>query len=82
MSDEIVKFMYFSESGVCGENSQGTHHEKYCTEMLQQGYTLINMTPLGNLDDRRDSYEGTIVYHWKKKNTPPVDRGTKEDLMK
>ena len=53
--------------------------------MIAQGYTLVNMTPLGNLDDRRDSYEGTIVYHWKKKilnlmEAQIVDRGAKEDL--
>ena len=33
--------------------------------MLKEGYTLVSMTPMGNLDVRRDSFEGTIVYHWK-----------------
>lgn len=79
MSQEFVKFMYFSESGECGEDSRATHHEKYCNDMLSQGYTLVNITSLGNLDDRRDSYEGTVIYHWKKKEKI-TDRGSKEDL--
>ena len=33
--------------------------------MLKNGYSLVSMTPLGDLDVRRDSYEGTLVYHWK-----------------
>ena len=33
--------------------------------MLKDGYSLVSMTPLGDLDVRRDSYEGTLVYHWK-----------------
>ena len=77
--DEVVKFMYFSESGECGQDSRANNHEQYCSDMLKQGFTLINMTPLGNLDDRRDSYEGTIVYHWKKKEKTKVDRGSKND---
>ena len=77
--DEFVKFMYFSESGECGENSQSVHHEKYCNDMLSQGFILVNITPLGNLDDRRDSYEGTVIYHWRKKEQTR-DRGAKEDL--
>ena len=33
------------------------------------GLILVNITQLGGLDDRRDSYEGTLIYHWKlKKN--------------
>ena len=60
---EVVKFFYFSELGTCGEGSKG--HQKYCDKMLQDGYTLVSMTPMGNLDVRRDSFEGTIVYHWK-----------------
>ena len=47
--------------------------------MLSQGYTLVNITSLGNLDDRRDSYEGTVIYHWRKKEKI-TDRGSKEDL--
>ena len=34
--------------------------------MVNNGYRLNRITPLGNLDDRRDSYEGTIIYHWRK----------------
>ena len=34
--------------------------------MIEKGYRLTGITPLGNLDDRRDSYEGTIIYHWRK----------------
>ena len=62
--DEIIKFMYFSETGECGNNAD--IHEKYCSEMVEKGYRLTGITPLGNLDDRRDSYEGTIIYHWRK----------------
>ena len=60
---EIIKFFYFSELGDCGENYKG--HQKYCDGMLKDGYSLVSMTPLGDLDVRRDSYEGTLVYHWK-----------------
>ena len=60
---EIVKFFYFSELGTCGENSKG--HQEYCDKMLKEGYTLVSITPMGNLDVRRDSFEGTIIYHWK-----------------
>lgn len=60
---EIVKFYYFSENAGCGEN--GDKHQEYCAKMLSDGYTLLSITPLGNLDDRRDSYEGTIIYHWR-----------------
>ncbi len=60
---EIVKFYYFSEVGTCGDKKE--EHEKYCEKMVQDGYTLLNITPLGNLDTFRDSYEGTIIYHWK-----------------
>lgn len=62
--DELVKFVYFSENGSCGKNSKG--HEEYCQSMIKQGYTLVHLCQLGGLDDRRDSYEGTIVYHWRK----------------
>ena len=47
---EIVKFFYFSELGTCGENSKG--HQEYCDKMLKEGYTLVSMTPMGNLDVR------------------------------
>ena len=60
---EIIKFFYFSELGDCGENSKV--HQEYCDKMLNDGYTLISINPMGNLDVRRDSFEGTIVYHWK-----------------
>ena len=60
---EIVKFFYFSELGNCGENYEG--HQTYCDKMLKEGYSLVSMIPLGNLDVRRDSYEGTLVYHWR-----------------
>jgi len=63
-NDEIIKFMYFSETGECGKNAE--IHERYCKEMVNNGYRLNRITPLGNLDDRRDSYEGTIIYHWRK----------------
>mgnify|MGYP003971538073 CR=1 FL=1 len=62
--NEIIKFLYFSETGECGKNAE--KHEKYCKEMVNNGYRLNRITPLGNLDDRRDSYEGTIIYHWRK----------------
>ena len=62
--DELVKFVYFSENGSCGKNGNG--HEEYCESMIKQGYTLIHLCQLGGLDDRRDSYEGTIIYHWRK----------------
>jgi len=60
---EIIKFFYFSELGTCGQSYK--EHQSYCDEMLKDGYTLVSMTPLGNLDVHRDSYEGTLVYHWK-----------------
>jgi len=66
---EIIKFLYFSELGDCGEDHKG--HQKYCDKMLEDGYTLVSITPMGNLDVRRDSYEGTIVYHWKLLSTKP-----------
>ena len=62
--DEMVKFVYFSENGSCGKD--GKNHEEYCESMIKKGYTLIHLSPLGGLDDRRDSYEGTIIYHWRK----------------
>ena len=46
--------------------------------MLSEGYTLVSMKSLGGLDDRRDSYEGTMIYHWKLKKE--MVRGNKEDL--
>ena len=64
--DEMVRFVYFSEAGVCGKT--GKNHEEYCDGMVKQGYTLVSLTPLGGLDDRRDSYEGTLIYHWRKIN--------------
>ena len=81
MSDEeVVKFYYFSESGACGSESTADHHQRYCNEMLKDGYTLVSITQLGNLDDRRDSYEGTLIYQWKKKQqSVKVDRGDKID---
>ena len=68
LQKEVVKFYYFSENATCGDKA--AQHEEYCAKMLSDGYTLLSVTPLGNLDDRRDSYEGTIIYHWKllKKN--------------
>ena len=33
--------------------------------MIEDGYSLVKVTPLGDLDDRRDSYEGTLIYHWR-----------------
>ena len=60
--DEIIKFMYFSETDECRNNAD--IHEKYCNEMVKKGYHLNKITPLGNLDDKKDSYEGTIIYHW------------------
>ena len=62
--DEMVKFVYFSENGSCGKD--GKNHEEYCESMIKKGYTLVHLSPLGGLDDRRDSYEGTIIYHWRK----------------
>ena len=77
MSDEeVVKFYYFSENATCGDKAE--QHEQYCAKMLSDGYTLLSITPLGNLDDRRDSYEGTMIYHWKLKEE--MVRGNKEDL--
>jgi hypothetical protein len=64
---ELVEFMYFSECGDCGANT--SKHQEYCDKKLNEGYALVNITQLGGLDDRRDSYEGTLIYHWKlKKN--------------
>lgn len=60
---EIIRFYYFSEQGSCGDDR--IKHEQYCNNMLKHGYTLISLTPMGNLDNQRDSYEGTIIYHWK-----------------
>ena len=75
-SPEIVKFFYFSEAGCCGENNTAEHHQQYCDEMLAKGYTLTDLTTLGGLDDRRDSWEGTLIYHWVLRG---VDRGDKRD---
>ena len=77
--EEIIKFLYFSESGCCGVNSTSEHHETYCEEMIRKGYTLVNVHSMGNLDDRRDSYEGTLIYHWKLKKVE-VNRGDKNDM--
>ena len=64
---EIIDFLYFSECGNCGESKD--YHQKYCNEKLLEGYTLVGITQLGGLDDRRDSYEGTLIYNWRlKKN--------------
>ncbi len=60
---EIIRFYYFSEQGICGDDRH--KHQEYCNNMLKHGYTLTNMTTMGNLDNHRDSYEGTIIYHWK-----------------
>lgn len=60
---EIIRFYYFSEQGICGDDRH--KHQEYCNNMLKHGYTLVNMTTMGNLDNHRDSYEGTIIYHWK-----------------
>ena len=49
-------------------NGSAKDHETYCEEMIKKGYSLVKITPLGGLDDRRDSYEGTLVYQWKKFN--------------
>jgi len=81
MSDkrkEVIKFYYFSEGDCCGTNCTAKDHQKYCDEMLSEGYTLVSMKSLGGLDDRRDSYEGTMIYHWKLKEE--MVRGNKEDL--
>ena len=59
---EVIRFYYFSELGLCGDNK--TRHQHYCDNMLKHGYTLKSLTPIGNLDNNRDSYEGTIIYHW------------------
>ena len=40
--DEIIKFMYFSETGECGNNAD--IHEKYCSEMVEKGYRLTGIT--------------------------------------
>ena len=78
MKDEVIKFYYFSDGGCCGNDSTANDHEKYCNNMVSNGYTLVNITSLGNLDDRRDSYEGTLIYHWKLKRES--NRGKKEEL--
>ena len=71
MSDkknEVIKFFYFSEvGGDHANNCSANDHQKYCDEMLSNGYTLVDITHLGGLDDRRDSYEGTLIYHWRLK---------------
>ena len=59
---EVIRFYYFSELGLCGDDKG---HQHYCDKMISHGYTLIKITPLGNLDNNRDSYEGTLIYHWK-----------------
>ena len=61
--------MMNSGSVIYGFKSSGIH---------ANGYTLVNITSLGNLDDRRDSYEGTLIYHWKLKRES--NRGKKEEL--
>mgnify|MGYP006452866993 FL=1 len=76
--EEIIRFYYFSEGGVCGTDATANDHQKYCYEMLENGYTLVSMKSLGGLDDRRDSYEGTIIYHWRLK--AEMVRGNKEDV--
>lgn len=75
-SPEIVKFFYFSEAGCCGEKNTAEQHQQYCDEMLAKGYTLSDLTTLGGLDDRRDSWEGTLIYHWVLRG---IDRGDKRD---
>ena len=60
---EIVKFLYFSELNLHGCDKK--IHQKYCDKMIENNYSLVNITPLGNLDTNRDSYEGTLIYHWK-----------------
>lgn len=60
---EIIKFFYFSELDICGSSKK--IHQKYCDKMIEHNYTLVKITPLGNLDINRDSYEGTLIYHWK-----------------
>ena len=75
---EAIRFYYFSEGGACGNDSTAKHHQEYCDSMLAQGYTLVTMTPLGNLDTFRDSYEGTLVYHWRKKHE--TVRGGKAEM--
>jgi len=60
---EIVKFLYFSELNLVGFDKK--IHQKYCDKMIENNYSLVNITPLGNLDTNRDSYEGTLIYHWK-----------------
>ena len=71
MSDkknEVIKFFYFSEvGGEHANNCSAVEHQKYCDSMMNEGYTLVNITQLGGLDDRRDSYEGTLIYHWRLK---------------
>ncbi len=62
---EVIRFYYFSELGLCGDDLN--KHQEYCNKMISHGYTLIKITPLGNLDSHRDSYEGTLIYHWKLK---------------
>jgi hypothetical protein len=76
--EEIIRFFYFSEGNCCGTNCTANDHQKYCDEMLDNGYTLVSMKSLGGLDDRRDSYEGTLIYHWKLKTE--MVRGNKEDV--
>jgi hypothetical protein len=60
---EIIKFFYFSELDICGSSKK--IHQEYCDKMIENNYTLVKITPLGNLDMNRDSYEGTLIYHWK-----------------
>jgi hypothetical protein len=60
---EIIKFFYFSELNIVGCDKK--IHQKYCDRMIENNYTLNKITPLGNLDTNRDSYEGTLIYHWK-----------------
>jgi hypothetical protein len=67
-NNEVIKFFYFSEVG--GEHAKKCttqDHQNYCNSMIEDGYTLINITHLGGLDDRRDSYEGTLIYQWRLK---------------
>jgi hypothetical protein len=60
---EIIKFFYFSELNLVGYDKK--FHQKYCDIMIENNYTLVKIIPLGNLDTNRDSYEGTLIYHWK-----------------
>jgi len=60
---EIIKFFYFSELNLVGNDKK--IHQRYCDKMIENNYSLLKIIPLGNLDINRDSYEGTLIYHWK-----------------